>query len=232
MKTITTNEMKKFLKKLPKDIENIIKDDIRDIHYNNIVSRGGFSLIFAPKQFFEDTDVQKSYKKVIEELKVLFKYISGDYAYKYLFHRQMNYINFRSYNSMDYVASDLTNFQYYKITHSITDDRFKYQKKNDLLKNFEECILQVVDLKKIRDINKMAKILDLRIFKKSEKPLARQMIVKELNFIKNEKEEYTKINDIRYYLLKNLYNVSHLTIEGVNSHRYQMYNSMGEIYWL
>jgi hypothetical protein len=221
---MTTNVMKKFLKKLPKDIENIIKDDIRDIHYNNIVSRGGFSLIFAPKQFFEDTDVQKSYKKVIEELKVLFKYISGDYAYKYLFHRQMNYIKFCSYNSMDYVA--------YKIRHSIPDDRFKYQKKNDLLKNLEECILQVVDLKRIRDINQMTKILDLRIFKKTEKPLARQMIVKELNFIKNEKEEYTKINDIRHYLLKNLYNVSHLTIEGVNSHRYQMYNSMGEIYWL
>ena len=31
MKTMTTNVMKKFLKKLPKDIENIIKDDIKDI---------------------------------------------------------------------------------------------------------------------------------------------------------------------------------------------------------
>ena len=31
MKTMTTNVMKKFLKKLPKDIENIIKDDIKDL---------------------------------------------------------------------------------------------------------------------------------------------------------------------------------------------------------
>ena len=47
---MTANVMKKFLKKLPKDIENIIKDNIRDILCLNV----------------------KSQKKVINQLKELF----------------------------------------------------------------------------------------------------------------------------------------------------------------
>ena len=54
----------------------------------------------------------------------------------------------------------------------------------------KECIRQVDDLKKIKDINKMGKLLDLRKFKKTEKSLARQIIVEKLEELKSQLEEF------------------------------------------
>ena len=50
MKTMTTNVMKKFLKKLPKDIENIIKDDIKDI----LVSKSQKEVINQLKEVYPE----------------------------------------------------------------------------------------------------------------------------------------------------------------------------------
>ena len=54
----------------------------------------------------------------------------------------------------------------------------------------KECIIQVEDLKKIKDINLMGKKLGLRKFKKTEKPLARQMIVEKLEELQSELSEF------------------------------------------
>ena len=52
MKTMTANVMKKFLKKLPKDIENIIKDNIRDILCLNVVPKSQKEVINQLKELF------------------------------------------------------------------------------------------------------------------------------------------------------------------------------------
>lgn len=49
-----------------------------------------------------------------------------------------------------------------------------------------ECLKQVEDLKKIKDINLMGKKLGLRKFKKTEKVLAREMIVNKLQELRGE----------------------------------------------
>jgi hypothetical protein len=54
----------------------------------------------------------------------------------------------------------------------------------------KQCILQVDDLKKIKDINLMGKKLGLRKFKKTEKSLARQMIVEKLEELQSQLSEF------------------------------------------
>jgi hypothetical protein len=49
-----------------------------------------------------------------------------------------------------------------------------------------ECLNQVEDLKKIKDINLMGKKLGLRRFKKADKVLAREMIVNKLQELRGE----------------------------------------------
>ena len=49
-----------------------------------------------------------------------------------------------------------------------------------------ECLKQVEELKKIKDINLMGKKLGLRKFKKTEKVLAREMIVNKLQELRGE----------------------------------------------
>ena len=56
MKTMTANVMKKFLKKLPKDIENIIKDNIRDILCLNVVPKSQKEVINQLKELFYTAD--------------------------------------------------------------------------------------------------------------------------------------------------------------------------------
>lgn len=54
----------------------------------------------------------------------------------------------------------------------------------------KQCILQVDDLKKIKDINLMGKKLGLKKFKKTEKSLARQMIVEKLEELQSQLSEF------------------------------------------
>lgn len=54
----------------------------------------------------------------------------------------------------------------------------------------KQCILQVDDLKKIKDINLMGKKLGLKKFKKTEKSLARQMIVEKLEELQKQLSEF------------------------------------------
>ena len=63
MKTMTTNVMKKFLKKLPKDIENIIKEDIKDI-FLFLINRRSRDGQWHHNYFFYDLSV--SYKKCMD----------------------------------------------------------------------------------------------------------------------------------------------------------------------
>jgi hypothetical protein len=60
----------------------------------------------------------------------------------------------------------------------------------------EQCIEQVEDLKKIKDINLMGKKLGLRKFKKTEKSLAREMIVKALEEKKNTEHNIESDSDL------------------------------------
>jgi hypothetical protein len=60
----------------------------------------------------------------------------------------------------------------------------------------EQCIEQVQDLKKIKDINLMGKKLGLRKFKKTEKSLAREMIVKALEEMKNTDHNMESDSDV------------------------------------